>query len=164
MVEPMYFEAIVVDGEMPMDKQHLDEEVFEILAPSEAHARIAVTLVRGDRSEVARIEEVGDVDDDGIIEELETEIAGQFPTINAYEVFEQAGFRGSFYDGDEWVKSDNITTLESVFEWYRSHPDSNDNADEIGERTTLCIDGWSSVGGESFVYDVSTRYAEPIVN
>lgn len=164
MVDAQYFEAIIVDGDMPMDKQHLDEQVFEILAPSTSHARLAVTLVLGDRKEVARIDEVGDVDDETLPERLETNITDQFPTINAYKVFEEAGFRGSFYTGEEWIESDDQTDLESVFDWYQSHPNSNETADEAREQTTLCIDGWSPVGGNSFVYDISNRHAESIVN
>lgn len=156
------FEAIVVDNEMPMEKQHLDEEIVDVYAQTEAHAHISISLVMGDRYEAARLDETGSLDKVDV-SDIDTTDDGYGRTINAFEVFGEAGFRGKFYTGSDWVESESFSSIQAVWDWYSEHPESNPDAEDHSERTTLCWDGWSSVGGDSIVQSLSSRRAEELL-
>ena len=136
MSETYWFEAIVVDEEMPFDRYHEDSTPYEVLANSEEHAKIAVKLALGDRYGVIEFTMKQDIPDkrtDELRQDLETELSSYGPQLNAYEVFDDAKFVLKHRsNGSEWER-ERFNSLTNAVEW------RSDNAPE----SPASYQGWT---------------------
>lgn len=152
MVDECYmFETAVVDGEMPFDRQHEDREIYDVIAVNEAHVKLAVKLLLGDRYNVSEVTQQWDVDSEDPREEFETDISGySTATINAFEVVDEVtSVRTRFYADDEWHK-ETKNGFASAVRWYRNHDLSNPDADHP-DKTTGVYEAATDVAVDSFL-------------
>jgi len=151
-ITPHWFEASVVDGEIPMEYHYEHSETVSIFADSEAQARLAVRLVYGDTYEV--IEFLGghqledDIDVEDPVEFVETNLVDYDSQINAYEVFDDAGFRVSYREDGERV-SKETTNLEHARQWFTEEADT--------DTSSPLYEGWTSVVGDSILQRLPAR-------